>query len=278
MVTERPPKRPPFPPPSGLGQNVHDRGGAAHTPSACNMSGSRDARAARGASLLPCLLPGRQRAMVPRRKRASGRSLSGASCPLQKLSGPMASYPALVPGSSVDAQQNAPHPTPGCVSAVRRSPLPPHPPTRRGSSMAHIDTMHVVHPRAAGLDVHKMQITATVRLACRNTDAEMFTRVFSALPSGLEHWPAGCSTTGSPPRHGSNRDLLGGRLHGARRCGHGSATRPCPACQADQGSQDRCGRQHMAGAYLPVRPLQAQVWCHPATSAPCARSRAYAAR
>ncbi len=52
--------------------------------------------------------------------------------------------------------------------------------------MAHIDTMHVVHPRAAGLDVHKMQVTATVRLARRNTDAEMFTRVFSALPSGLE--------------------------------------------------------------------------------------------
>ena len=52
--------------------------------------------------------------------------------------------------------------------------------------MVHTDTMHVVHPRAAGLDVHKMQITATVRLARRNTDAEMFTRVFSALPSGLE--------------------------------------------------------------------------------------------
>ena len=27
------------------------------------------------------------------------------------------------------------------------------------------DTMHVVHPRAAGLDIHKMAITATVRLA-----------------------------------------------------------------------------------------------------------------
>ena len=26
------------------------------------------------------------------------------------------------------------------------------------------DALHVVHPRAAGLDVHKMEITATVRL------------------------------------------------------------------------------------------------------------------
>lgn len=30
--------------------------------------------------------------------------------------------------------------------------------------MVHTDTMHVIHARAAGLDVHKMQITAAVRL------------------------------------------------------------------------------------------------------------------
>ena len=29
----------------------------------------------------------------------------------------------------------------------------------------HTDTLNVIHARAAGLDVHKMQITATVRLA-----------------------------------------------------------------------------------------------------------------
>ena len=52
--------------------------------------------------------------------------------------------------------------------------------------MAHNDTMHVIHPCAAGLDVHKMQITATVRLARSGTDARMITRVFSALPSGLQ--------------------------------------------------------------------------------------------
>ena len=52
--------------------------------------------------------------------------------------------------------------------------------------MVHTDTMHVIHVRAAGLDVHKMRITATVRLARPWADAETRTRTFSALPSGLE--------------------------------------------------------------------------------------------
>ena len=47
------------------------------------------------------------------------------------------------------------------------------------------DTMHVIHRRAAGLDVHKMQITATVRLARPGAEAEVITKQFSALPSGL---------------------------------------------------------------------------------------------
>jgi len=51
--------------------------------------------------------------------------------------------------------------------------------------MVPTDTMHVIHARAAGLDVHKMQITATVRVARPGTEAEVFTRQFSALPSGL---------------------------------------------------------------------------------------------
>ena len=51
--------------------------------------------------------------------------------------------------------------------------------------MVPIDTMHVIHARAAGLDVHKMQITATVRLARPGTEADVFTGQFSALPSGL---------------------------------------------------------------------------------------------
>ena len=51
--------------------------------------------------------------------------------------------------------------------------------------MVRTDTMHVIHARAAGLDVHKMQIAATVRVAHPGTEAEVFTRQFSALPSGL---------------------------------------------------------------------------------------------
>ena len=47
------------------------------------------------------------------------------------------------------------------------------------------DQMNVIHARAAGLDVHKMQITATVRIARPGAEAEVFTGQFSALPSGL---------------------------------------------------------------------------------------------
>ncbi len=49
----------------------------------------------------------------------------------------------------------------------------------------HTDTLHVIHARAAGLDVHKMQITASVRLAQSGVAAETHTRTFNALPSGL---------------------------------------------------------------------------------------------
>ncbi len=52
--------------------------------------------------------------------------------------------------------------------------------------MVHTDTMHVIHARAAGLDVHKMEITATVRRARPGTEADVFTEAFSALPSGLK--------------------------------------------------------------------------------------------
>ena len=53
------------------------------------------------------------------------------------------------------------------------------------SDTIHTDTLHVIHARAAGLDVHKMQITATVRLARPGAGAETHTRAFSALPGGL---------------------------------------------------------------------------------------------
>ena len=48
--------------------------------------------------------------------------------------------------------------------------------------------LHVVRPRAAGLDVHKMEITATVRLCEGEPVVE--TRCFSTLPSGLEEMVA----------------------------------------------------------------------------------------
>ena len=42
-----------------------------------------------------------------------------------------------------------------------------------------------MHPRAAGLDVHKMQITASVRLCQPGGGVQCATRQFSALPDGL---------------------------------------------------------------------------------------------
>ena len=47
------------------------------------------------------------------------------------------------------------------------------------------DKMHVVHARAAGLDVHKMQITASVRLCQPGGGVESATREFSTVPAGL---------------------------------------------------------------------------------------------
>ncbi len=46
------------------------------------------------------------------------------------------------------------------------------------------DKMHVVHPRAAGLDVHKMEITATVRL-CSPEGGDSETEAFSILESRM---------------------------------------------------------------------------------------------
>ena len=49
------------------------------------------------------------------------------------------------------------------------------------------DTLHVVHARAAGLDVHKMQITASVRTCAPGGGVpQVETRTFEALASGLD--------------------------------------------------------------------------------------------
>ena len=49
------------------------------------------------------------------------------------------------------------------------------------------DTLHVVHARAAGLDVHKMQITVSVRVCAPGAgEPQVETRTFEALASGLD--------------------------------------------------------------------------------------------
>ena len=62
------------------------------------------------------------------------------------------------------------------------------------------DALHVVHPRAAGLDIHKMEITATVRLCDGPGDPVCETKVFSALPEELE------GVTAWLTAHGKARD------------------------------------------------------------------------
>ena len=47
------------------------------------------------------------------------------------------------------------------------------------------DNFTVVHTRAAGLDVHKMQITASIRTQDGVAPPAVTTREFSALPDGL---------------------------------------------------------------------------------------------
>ena len=46
------------------------------------------------------------------------------------------------------------------------------------------DEFTVMHPRAAGIDVHKMQLTASVRIHQPDGDALVATETFAALPSG----------------------------------------------------------------------------------------------
>ena len=57
------------------------------------------------------------------------------------------------------------------------------------------DSLHVVHARAAGLDVHKMQITASVRICAAGGEPRVETRTFDALASGLDDmvaWMRAC--------------------------------------------------------------------------------------
>ena len=101
------------------------------------------------------------------------------------------------------------------------------------------DDLHVVHPRAAGLDVHKMEITATVRLcAAPGREPTCETRTFRALASGLDAlvaWLTGhrvdaaaLEATGVYWRRGARSPRPASRRNCCRRstCGNCAAARP----------------------------------------------------
>ena len=53
------------------------------------------------------------------------------------------------------------------------------------------DTLHVVHPRAASMDVHNMQITVSIRICAPGCgEPQIETRTFEALPSGIDEMVA----------------------------------------------------------------------------------------
>ena len=100
------------------------------------------------------------------------------------------SEPRIVPGiRAVDARQSAPHPQRVCVHSDRLVRLRLSHETRGG--LMKTDNLHVVHPRAAGLDVHKMQITVSIRIcAPGGGEPQLETRTFDALASGLDEMVA----------------------------------------------------------------------------------------
>ena len=102
------------------------------------------------------------------------------------------------------------------------------------------DTLHVVHARAAGLDVHKMQITVSVRLCVPGAgEPQVETRTFEALASGLDAMVAwlrersveAAVMEGTGVYWLAPFEALGERRH-PRHAGQ------CPPGQAAQGPQD----------------------------------------
>ena len=127
------------------------------------------------------------------------------------------SEPRLVPGpSALDARQNAPRPLRVRVPSDRLVRLR-YPCEARGETMK-TDNLHVVHARAAGLDIHKMQITASVRICLPDGGEPLVeTRTFEALPGGigemvawlLEHEDAAGDLRGAARRHALPRSGSG---------------------------------------------------------------------
>ena len=93
------------------------------------------------------------------------------------------------------------------------------------------DDMHVAYARAAGLDVHKMRITATVRLCeAGSGPSRTATREFGALPDGLR----------------GMTDWLRG--HGVTAAAHIQAANPCGTL-----CQGLCARRHTCWSSHPPR-------------------------
>ena len=118
--------------------------------------------------------------------------------------------------------------------------------------------LHVVRPRAAGLDVHKMEITATVRICEGEGEPAVETRCFSTLPSGLDEMVAWLS------EHGVEAAVMEGTgiywqapFAALEAAGIEAILGACATGEAVEGAQDRRGRQRVAGLRVPVRALHA---------------------
>ncbi len=109
------------------------------------------------------------------------------------------------------------------------------------------DKMHVVHPCAAGLDVHKMEITATVRLCSpEGGDPETETEAFGTLESGMRDLVAWLRGHGVTAAAMEATGLGASALEDA-----GIHVDLLHAQHVKQGPENGCRRQHVAG--LPVR-------------------------
>ena len=114
------------------------------------------------------------------------------------------------------------------------------------------DRVHALHPRAAGLDVHKMAITATIRLALPGGERDM--RVPGPFVGTCGAGRLAAGEGGRRGADGGDRHLRGSTGRCAGRGRHRTDAGACPAGGATQGPQDRCRRQCLAGAAVPVWP------------------------